>query len=97
MLARLMAPPILALALLAAPLTAETQPAGKIPRIGYLSTGSAAWNPFVEAFRQGLRETGWIEGQNIFGLAHDHGANLCGLADKQQVPETLHEGVKPTE
>ena len=68
MLARLMAPPILALALLAAPLTAETQPAGKIPRIGYLSTGSAAWNPFVEAFRQGLRETGWIEGQNILVL-----------------------------
>ena len=65
MLARLMAPTFLALAFLAAPLTAETQPAGKIPRMGYLSTGSATWNPFVEAFRQGLRETGWIEGQNI--------------------------------
>ena len=65
MLARLMAPTFLALALLAAPLTAETQAAGKVPRIGYLSTGSATWNPFVEAFRQGLREAGWIEGQNI--------------------------------
>jgi ABC-type uncharacterized transport system substrate-binding protein len=65
MLARLVAPTFLALALLAAPLTAETQAAGKVPRIGYLSTGSATWNPFVEAFRQGLREAGWIEGQNI--------------------------------
>ena len=65
MLARLMAPTFLALALLAAPLTAETQAAGKVPRIGYLSTGSATWNPFAEAFRQGLREAGWIEGQNI--------------------------------
>jgi hypothetical protein len=29
------------------------------------------------------------------GLAHDHGANLCGIADEQRVPEALHERVKP--
>ena len=29
------------------------------------------------------------------GLAHDHGANLGGIADEQRVPEPLHEGVKP--
>jgi len=40
------------------------QPAGKIPRLGVLS-GSSAGNPAVEAFRQGLRELGWVEGQNL--------------------------------
>ena len=35
-------------------------------RIGYLDSGSAAADrPYVEAFRQGLRDLGWIEGQNI--------------------------------
>ena len=29
------------------------------------------------------------------GPANDHGANLGGIADKQCVPETLHERVKP--
>src|SRR5262249_16760079 len=53
------------LALLAAPFTAEAQPAAKVPRIGYLSTGSSTANPFLEAFRQGLREAGWVEGQNV--------------------------------
>ncbi len=28
-------------------------------------------------------------------LAHDHGANLRGIADEHRVPEALHEGVKP--
>ncbi len=52
--------------LLAAPLAAEAQPAGKVPRVAYLSASSAAsatWG--VEAFRQGLRELGYIEGRNI--------------------------------
>ena len=41
------------------------QPA-KIPRIGYLGAASAAANRTrVEAFRQGLREVGYIEGKNL--------------------------------
>jgi putative ABC transport system substrate-binding protein len=57
---------ILGSGLLAAPLMAEAQPAGKLYRIGYLAGGSATANPsFAEAFRQGLRELGWVEGQNI--------------------------------
>jgi putative ABC transport system substrate-binding protein len=42
------------------------QPAGKIHRIGYLGSGSFAAVPHLdEAFRQGLHELGWVEGQNI--------------------------------
>src|SRR4051794_31506029 len=36
------------------------------PVIGYLSGGSADYYaPYVAAFRQGLRETGYVEGQNV--------------------------------
>jgi putative ABC transport system substrate-binding protein len=49
-----------------APLAADAQLAGKVYRIGYLSGGSAtASASYVEAFRQGLRELGWVEGQNV--------------------------------
>jgi putative ABC transport system substrate-binding protein len=51
--------------LLAAPLAAEGQRAAKVARIGYLSSSSATTSRVVEAFRQGLREFGWVEGQNI--------------------------------
>jgi putative ABC transport system substrate-binding protein len=50
---------------LAVPLGAEAQQPAKVYRIGYLSTGLSTSNPFVEEFREGLRELGWIEGQNI--------------------------------
>jgi putative ABC transport system substrate-binding protein len=64
--ARLTALALLALALLTAPLAAEAQQAGRVYRIGYLSYSSPASNPhLIEAFRQGLRELGWVEGQNI--------------------------------
>ncbi len=49
-----------------APFAAEAQQAGKVYRIGYLDQGSAARSrPYFEAFRQGLRDLGWVEGQNI--------------------------------
>jgi putative ABC transport system substrate-binding protein len=55
-----------AAALLAAPLAVEAQQAGRVYRIGYLSYSSSAVNPhLLEAFREGLRELGWVEGQNI--------------------------------
>ena len=54
---------ILGLALFAAPLTADAQRPSKVPRIGYLAPASDA--PLLEAFRQGLRDLGWVEGQNI--------------------------------
>jgi putative ABC transport system substrate-binding protein len=44
----------------AAPLAAEAQPAGKIPRIGWL-TSSVVHTPNVEAFRDGMRTLGYPE------------------------------------
>ncbi len=56
----------LGLGLLAAPFAAGAQQAGKVHRIGYLSgSSSTAQRDLIEAFRQGLRELGWVEGQNI--------------------------------
>src|SRR5262245_40603486 len=55
------------LTLPAAPLEAEAQhPAGKVRHIGLLHPGTPP-NPNVEAFRQGLRDLGYVEGQNIEG------------------------------
>src|SRR6266478_6875663 len=53
-------------ALLAAPLAAEAQQPAKLPRIGYLAFNNAVIgrDPLI-AFRQTLRELGWIDGQNI--------------------------------
>src|SRR6266852_9576356 len=51
--------------LLAAPLAAEAQPAAKIARIGYLSIDVAASVHPREAFLQGLRDLGYVEGRNV--------------------------------
>jgi putative tryptophan/tyrosine transport system substrate-binding protein len=48
--------------------TAATQPAGKMPRVGYLTPfpdSDPVGRRVLEAFRQGLRELGYAEGQNI--------------------------------
>jgi putative ABC transport system substrate-binding protein len=55
---------ILALSLNLAPLAAEAQPAGKVSRIGFLFFGAPGPSAEVDAFRQGLRELGYIEGKN---------------------------------
>jgi putative ABC transport system substrate-binding protein len=56
----------LALLFLAAPLAAGAQQPPKIPRIGYLgATSPSVSAPLLEAFRQGLRELGYVEGRNI--------------------------------
>jgi putative ABC transport system substrate-binding protein len=44
----------------------EAQQSTKIPRVGYLAAVSASADaPRLEAFRQGLRDLGYVEGQNI--------------------------------
>jgi putative ABC transport system substrate-binding protein len=54
----------LTLGQIAAPLPASGQQTGKPPRIGFLSPGTAASAP-NEAFRQGLRQLGYVEGRNL--------------------------------
>src|SRR6266545_812064 len=45
---------------------AQAQQPTKIPRIGYLNATSPSTSPArIEAFRQGLRELGYVEGKNI--------------------------------
>jgi putative tryptophan/tyrosine transport system substrate-binding protein len=58
----------LALGLLVGPLGAEAQPVGKVWRIGYLHLTQyldARSRGIYEAFRQGLRDLGYVEGQNL--------------------------------
>jgi putative ABC transport system substrate-binding protein len=58
---------MLVLGLLLASLCADAQQAPKVYRIGRLSAGPPplAPNPSLEAFRQGLRDLGYVEGQNL--------------------------------
>ncbi len=45
---------------------ATAQQARKVPRVGYLAAVSASADaPRLEAFRRGLRELGYVEGQNV--------------------------------
>ena len=53
---------------LAAPLGAAAQQSGKVPKVGWLAMGTPASPMAVtssEAFRQGPRDNGYLEGQKI--------------------------------
>src|SRR5215813_1143327 len=75
---------VLAVSLLGAPLAADAQQTGKVPRIGFLSLTSPSDRPLLlDAFRQRLRELGWVEGQNIvidYRYAEGRVDRLPGLA-----------------
>ena len=64
--------------LLAAPLAVGAQPAGKVYRVGFLGTAApllmSAW---LTAFREGLRERGYVEGQNL-AIEHRWGRREAG-------------------
>ena len=71
---------IVTLSMLMVSLAVDAQPVGKVHRIGILAAGAASGD---EAFRQGLREYGWIEGQNIvleYRWAEGDFARLADLA-----------------
>jgi putative ABC transport system substrate-binding protein len=71
---------ILALLLLVPSLTADGQPVGGTIRIGWLAT---APHPFIDAFRQGLRELGHFDGRDIWieeRYAGGHSERLVELA-----------------
>jgi putative ABC transport system substrate-binding protein len=57
---------LLAVGVLLVPLVAEAEQVGKIYRIGWLHPTSPSTNPqWDEAFRQGLRDLGYVEGKNM--------------------------------
>ena len=51
--------------LLAAPLAAEAQQPGNVPRIGWLQANQALGSRYQEAFLKGLRDRGYVEGRNV--------------------------------
>ena len=75
---------LVTLGLLVVPLAVEAQPSAPVPRIGLLSLFSPAiGESMAESFRQGLRELGYIEGQNIrleSRWAEGHRERLAELA-----------------
>jgi putative ABC transport system substrate-binding protein len=75
----------LTLSLTLAPLAAEAQQPKTLPRIAFLLMGSAeaGLTPAFEAFREGLREVGWTENENIaieYRWAGDNPQRLPELA-----------------
>lgn len=71
--------------LLLARLDAAAQQAGKVYRIGFLWDTPAVWPHALEAFRQGLRDLGWVEGQNIvieYRWTEGHFDRLPSLAEE---------------
>ncbi len=71
--------------LLALPLPAGAQQAGKVYRVGFLWDSPDVWPHALEGFRQGLRDLGWVEGQNIvveYRWAEGRFDRLPGLAEE---------------
>ncbi len=57
---------VVAFAVLASADPATAQQAGKVYRIGFLTSGSGQFfKDWLSAFRQGLRELGYVEGKNV--------------------------------
>jgi putative ABC transport system substrate-binding protein len=57
---------LLAVSLLGQPFTADAQQAEKVHRVGVLgATSACAYAIYLDAFRQGLRDVGYVEGKNI--------------------------------
>ena len=72
---------LLATVFLATASSAEAQPTKKMPRVGYLTALSIATDSLrIEAFRQGLRDLGYVEGKNIIFDVRSTGGKTDGLA-----------------
>jgi len=80
---------------------AGAQQAQKVPRIGFLG-GAYPRSPILESFRQGLRELGYVEGQNIIlEPRNSHGDtsqfhNLAAALVRLQVDVIVAQNLDPT-
>ncbi len=74
----------IALSILLAPLAADAQRAGKVPRVGWLGLPRQAANAeLIEGFREGLRQLGYTEGKDIaleYRFADGRAERLSSLA-----------------
>src|SRR5215510_16341145 len=82
---------LVALALLVFPLRAAAQQPGHVPRIAFLDLNdppaAGEPTPFLDAFRHGLLEHGWVEGHTIAIEWRWAGGSLERFAD--QVAEVI--------
>src|SRR5215471_3089451 len=90
-------------ALLAVAVTVDAQQTKKIPRIGYLGVNPRSVNlARIEAFQQGLRELGYVEGKNIiiewrFAVANpDRLSTLAAELVRLKVDVIVSAGPAPT-
>jgi putative ABC transport system substrate-binding protein len=89
-----------ALTLLIAPKpSVSQQPQAKIPRVGVLTQASSNRAPMFDAFREGLRDLGYVEGSNIIiefrfaGGDLSRGAELAAELGSIPVDVIVNEGV----
>ncbi|HVE49048.1 MAG TPA: ABC transporter substrate-binding protein [Casimicrobiaceae bacterium] len=77
---------LLLFACFAMPLAVHGQSSSKVPRIGFLASGTTDANQImVDAFREGMQELGWIEGKNVtidYRFAEGQFERLPGLASE---------------
>src|SRR5439155_15071821 len=80
---------VIGLAATLVPRTTRAQQALTPPRVGWLSAGSEP-DPFLEAFRYGLRKLGYVEGRTVvLATRHANGnleALMAGAAELAQLP-----------
>src|SRR5215469_2835538 len=84
------------------PLAARAQQSAKVVRIGYLSTNLASSPHHHEAFRQGLRDLGYVEGRNVVieyrdaeGKVERHPALVAELVALNEQPSVRVLGLLP--
>jgi hypothetical protein len=71
----------------------EAQQPKKVPRIGLLISASIAVTaPYIEAFQQGLRELGYIEGKNIVLARISHNGIISRTASPDNTFPSLIRG-----
>jgi putative ABC transport system substrate-binding protein len=62
-------------------IAAEAQQAAKLPRVGFIAAGQASDSSAAQAFRQGLRDLGYVEGKNVVLEARFAAGQLDKLPD----------------